>query len=493
MKYIKNIYLLIFIATGIFLQSCNNYLDVNTDPNNPSEVGIDLILPAAQTSVVIVTRGAEISTLGGFWAQYYTQSPECGQYRDIDQLNVNTDWADRIWTEAYAGGLNDLKRVYDKTENTSYRLITEVLTCYTFQILVDLFDKIPYSEALKGTEFKSPKYESGEEIYPSLLSRIDNALEAYSENPGSEVKNDIILNGDMDAWVKFANSLKFKILMRMSYSSIANNAEALNLARSGDLILNDVLFDNYQVQLNRKNPIYENEKDLQNLNCDNWRASRTLISYLDSLEDTRVSSIYIASEEDSLFNGNLQGNYSFNAAGYNDEYATSNIGPVDPSVLMSEVEVLLLMAEAEARFGSASTAKTLYDQAVTSDFSRKDVGSAASFIEAGAIYEYPEAESMEDQVKAIAYQRWIALANTQNIEAFFERNRTGYPAYNTSSTPQNLSIDEAFGMLTHHRNSVLGVGQNPKRMWFPDISVRSNSNAPAQPASLAVKVWWDKK
>lgn len=493
MRSIKRIIFILIAVVGLMLQGCDNYLDVNEDPNNPSNVSVDLVLPAAQASVVIVTRGAEISTLGGFWAQYYTQSPECQQYQDIDQLRITTDWADRLWIEAYAGGLNDLKNVYTRSDNNSYKLIAEVLSCYTFQILADLFDQIPYSEALQGSAVKSPKYDSGEEIYPDLLARLDAALAAYAEDDGGVVKNDMIFDGDMNAWVRFANSLKLKILMRMSYSSIADNTAALDVAQNADHILADVTFDNYVNQLNRKNPIYENEKDLQNLNCDNWRASRSLISYLDSLEDGRVEGIYVPSATGSLFNGNLQGNNTFAAAGPNNSFATSNINPTDPSVLMSRVEVLLLRAEAEARFGSASAAKALYDQAVTADFARRGGGSAADFIGVGGVYEYPEGGSIEDQVKAIAYQRWIAMATTQNIEGFFERNRTGYPEYLLSGRPDTLTIAQSFGKLTHHRLSSLAVGQNPKRVWFPNVSVQSNSNSPSQPASLAVKVWWDKK
>lgn len=489
MRYIKNIVFLLVVTSTAFLQSCNNYLDVNTDPNNPTEVSIDLVLPAAQISVTVFARGAEISTLGGFWAQYYTQSPDCGQHVDIDALRITTTWADRLWLEVFAGGLNDLKYIYENTDNTSYKLITEVLSCYTFQLLVDVFDKVPYSEALRGTEIKAPKYDDGEDIYVDLLRRIDDAVAAYESNPGGAVSGDVILNGDMDAWVRFANSLKLKILMRMSYSDIARNNDALLLAQTGDFILDDVEL----IYTGTANPIFANEKGAA-ISCDNWRASKSLILYLDSLEDTRISAIYNPSVAGGLFTGNLQGNNNLGGgATQNNNFSTSNIKATDPSILMSTVEVGLFRAEAEARFGSAATAKTLYDQAVSDDFAKRDAGSAADFIGVDGVYEFPEGGSTEDQVKAIAYQRWIAMANIANIEGFLERNRTGYPDYHPSGTPIELTDAERFGLLTHHARSALPVGQNPKRVWFPNISVRSNSNTPSQASSLAVKVWWDNK
>src|SRR5690606_12113431 len=124
--------------------------------------------------------------LGGMWAQYYTQSPSAGQYDDIDQYNVDTEFADRLWIELYAGALNDLEYVKDEStadEDPATFLIATVLQAYTFQYLVDVFGDVPYLEALQGNDNITPAPTPGEEIYLDQLSKIDAAVAAYEANP----------------------------------------------------------------------------------------------------------------------------------------------------------------------------------------------------------------------------------------------------------------------------------------------------------------------
>jgi len=87
----KNIFKVLFISVILISSGCNEFFDINESPNNPADVTIDLILPAAQTSVA-VTFGGSYHNLGGFWAQYYTQSPDAGQYENIGEYNVLPDF-----------------------------------------------------------------------------------------------------------------------------------------------------------------------------------------------------------------------------------------------------------------------------------------------------------------------------------------------------------------------------------------------------------------
>ena len=175
MKKISN-----YILIGVFaltLFGCEKYLDVNTDPNNPQDVTADFILPAAQTSVAI-TMGNSYFNLGGFWSQYYTQSPTASQYKKMEAYNLTTDFFDREWSEAYAGGLNDLEIIRSKSTvsgDHAYYLIATLLQAYTFQMLADLYDDIPFFDALKGVSdgTLNPKFDNGADIYPVLLERID--------------------------------------------------------------------------------------------------------------------------------------------------------------------------------------------------------------------------------------------------------------------------------------------------------------------------------
>ena len=97
------------------MRGCKDYLDINDDPNNPTDATLDLILPVGIASVGIQVGGSYLN-LGGFWSQYYTQSPDAGQYEDIDEYNITADFFDRQWTDIYAGGINDLETI--RTQST---------------------------------------------------------------------------------------------------------------------------------------------------------------------------------------------------------------------------------------------------------------------------------------------------------------------------------------------------------------------------------------
>ena len=81
MKNISKILLIIF-TVGIYT-SCQQDLDVNTDPNTPGQITPDLALASAEASLIAI-NGGELANLGGFYAQYHTQSPSAGQYDAID-------------------------------------------------------------------------------------------------------------------------------------------------------------------------------------------------------------------------------------------------------------------------------------------------------------------------------------------------------------------------------------------------------------------------
>jgi hypothetical protein len=93
--------------------------------------------------------------------------------------------------------------------------------------------------------------------------------------------------------------------------------------------------------------------------------------------------------------------------------------------------------------------------------------------ESGGVYEFPNTD-FESKLKAIITQKWIASANSESLEAFFDQNRTGYPDFLTIS-PTNVT-----------------GGKFPKRLIFPDSERKSNPNTPVQ-EPVYTRVWWDMK
>src|SRR5262245_46746949 len=93
--------------------SCEDWLDVNDSPNNPTNVAPEFVLPAAQISVA-ATVGGNFSIVGGIWSQHWTQSHVASQYKNLDSYDLQGNTFNIAWTELYAGGLNDFEDVKRK-------------------------------------------------------------------------------------------------------------------------------------------------------------------------------------------------------------------------------------------------------------------------------------------------------------------------------------------------------------------------------------------
>jgi hypothetical protein len=225
MKKIIKINILLALIT--FLSACNNYLDINTDPNNAPEGTESTTFPTGAGSVAYVL-GGQYQILGAIWAQHWTQSVGANQYADTDDYDLTTTSYDtRQFGELYSGALSDLDFVSKRAANNEswiYFLMSEVMTAYTYQLLVDFYDQVPYAEALKGAEGNlTPVYDNGDAIYDDLIKRIDNALGKNFDQPlvgGKGVvvpgNDDIIFQGDLDSWIRFANTLKLRMFIRQS-------------------------------------------------------------------------------------------------------------------------------------------------------------------------------------------------------------------------------------------------------------------------------------
>jgi len=469
---------------------CKDYLDVNTDPNNPQDVSVDFILPGAQASVA-ATFGGSFHNLGGFWAQYYTQSPTASQYKKIDAYNLTTDFYNREWTEAYAGGLNDLEIIRTKSSadgDNAYYLIATLTQSFAMQMLADLYNDIPFTEAFKGVSdgVINPKFDNGADVYPILLARIDEAVARYQDgdmgkDPGSR---DIIYGGDMDQWVRFANTLKLKMYMRMSYTSMANPAAVQALLTEDNFITENAEMTQFANEPGKQNPMYG--VDVQFLKGVNQRASRTLLWVLDSFSDPRLGAIFTPSA--SGHRGNDQGDYD-NLVVKGTDLSTPKYNALTPVYLMTVTEKDFLVAEAQVRYNGGAGAQAAYEAGIESSFALHGLSGASDLYGAGGFYEYVSGGAIETEIGQIMNQKWIALANVSNLEAFFEMNRTNYPplSANAKGTPGG------FFERTTSYTSVLPDGKTPRRLWVPEIEISRNNNAPGQVGNLYTKVWWDKK
>ena len=469
----------LLMALTLLSTSCgDDYLDINTDPNNPSDATLDLVFPAAVSSVSF-TIGGQWQILGSFWSQHWTQSTGANQYAVVDDYNIEETYYDRQYDELFAGALNDFNFVSKKaeeTENWNYYLMAEIMKAYVYQILVDLYDKVPYTEALQGGEDTTPAFDDGQAIYDDLIVKIDNALSkdrstSISPIPGAD---DLLFKGDMDSWVRFANTLKLKIFMRQSEaraSTAQAGIQALYNSGAEFLDVNAAMTDYIDVE-NFRNPYYA----VQISSAGNGRgnvdvaASNTLLDRLQDASDPRVNTIFNTPTAGGGHVGLDQGDY--NNPGFNTHSNLSQpaIGPSHPVMFISAAESKFLQAEAVVRYGVAGDAKALYEQGIEASFNMHGLTGAADLYGAGEVYEF------DGSLEAIIFQKWIAAANFNSLESHFDFLRTGYPSFFTI-TPNNVTGDIF-----------------PRRLPYTSTEISNNTenlNSIGGQKSVVERIWWD--
>ena len=106
----------------------------------------------------------------------------------------------------------------------------------------------------------------------------------------------------------------------------------------------------------------------------------------------------------------------------------------------------------------------------------------------GGSYEFT-ATTLDAALEQILMQKYVCLAHFNNIEAWFEHNRTGYPKI----SPVLAKVDTyVAGQFTSPVDNKLGENRFPKRLYYTDSEVSSNPNTPLQINDITIKVWWDK-
>ncbi len=511
-KTFNSTYSILFIFL-LLLSSCNDWLDINEDPNNPDQANEQLTLAAGISSIAYV-YGGRYQVLGALWSQHWTQSLGASQYSGLDSYDINSSTFDNNqYGELYSGALKNFEYIRIlalKKQNWNYYLIATVMQCYTFQLLADLYDEIPFSEALKGDENTiAPHFEKGRDIYDSLVVRLDFALSRDFESETVEEvgTEDLLFSGNIDRWKQFANTLKLKIYLREVYARPeAAEAGITGLFSDPDVqfLSSDAAMTQFANETGRANPLYETEIRFLG-NNPNLVMSNTLYSCLSDKGDLeRLDAMFDFPENGGGHKALIQGNYRDpeEPTGTNSaSYSKPVMSPFNPVYLMSLCESDLLQAEAIIRYDveTYSTAKDLYQEAVQASFIRllltptsdpQDIiNLAEEFYKPGQPYEFPpEGSPLEEFLETIIMQKWICLAGIQSIETFLEHNRTHFPKV---SAVAGNNDDYVPGEFTISVNNVTS-GKFPKRLIFPESEYSGNPNTPDK-KEVYENIWWDTK
>lgn len=475
-----NKYILTLFVVAFSLVSCDDVLDINEDPNNPAESTAQLTLPAAMLYSG-QTVGLDFALVSGFIVQYWTQSPEAGQYEAYDRYNYNGSQTATGWQNTWYGAMSDYQFVKEKGIEDgllNHAAIAALLQAYQFQVTVDLFGDIPFDEALQGEDGNlQPAYESAEVVYDKMIALVDEGLSMIVDGgiaPGNE---DLMLGGDMNTWRKFGNSLKLRMYMRQSEvrPDVAEaGIKAMEAAGVEFLAEGEDVFISYPGSTGNENPLYSGDVS-QNpgLGNVNISGSASVIDRMLGAADPRVDFYYDPSVNTGFQVGIVQGDGVEEELGeVRDDFSTPSManvtGASTPVYFMTGHESLFLIAEAVARGWMSGDAKSAYDRAMRAAFDFAGGHNAESFIASGGAYEY-------SGLSSIHFQKWLSMAGTQCVEGWAEWRRTDTPQLEQSSEGMAASLNGS---------------KFPRRAFYPVVELTNNPNTPAN-TNIGDPLWWD--
>jgi hypothetical protein len=211
--------------------SCESYLggDLNSDPNKPSTVPVTAQTPAIQIVMADVTGGAFSRFNSMLVQQVEGVARQWSSFNQYTGLTPNR--FDAAWENIYENILIEIKSARQKAVDNDYKHyqgVLNVMEAYSLMIATDVWDDMPYTEALEGLGNLNPKFDKQTDIYAKIYSLIDEGISLLngpsgSVTPGNE---DVLYGGDISKWIKAAHALKARGLLKdNNYTAAMSEAQ----------------------------------------------------------------------------------------------------------------------------------------------------------------------------------------------------------------------------------------------------------------------------
>jgi hypothetical protein len=479
--YIK----LLAVSIGLLIASgCSksDFLDINTDPNSPTAVTSNQILPAAQVQMAFV-MGNELQRIGAPLVQHYAGGNN--QLLEYDTYDLAGDESDNSWAQIYAT-LKDLEQIVEMAGangNHLYKGIAKLMQAYLFSQTTDIWGDIPFTNALKDIRNLKPTFDPQQEVYNGIFTMIDEAIaDLNSPNPGANpfiATADRIYGGNPALWIKMGNTLKLKLLLQIRKRDAARATSGINALIAGNILISsnaedfqlDFLSDN-----ERTHPMYD---FAYNRRAGDILMSERFIDSMQVLNDPRIPFYF-----DNNGQTDEEGNPDY--IGYDNgglttpplqaerarlgKYAVGTNGAA-PQKFLTHFQTQFILAEAALTLGTTGNAREYYKNAMQASMNKVGVSEtpANAYINQ-RLQAYDAAPTVDAKLRIIMRDKWVAQFG-MGIEAWTDWRRTGYPRLRAST-------DNVTGDIF------------PRRLPYSINELTSNANAPAQVLSI-IPVWWD--
>ena len=478
MKTIKFYILCIVGVLMLNLAGCDKFEDLNKDPNQIYQIKQSSSL----LSPILYSIGSNNLTNARNIGHTLMQYAAAGQYENDSELHryvVLNSTGSGYWGNSYRNLTNveDMINVARDNDDSNYLAVGLTLRAYIYSMLTDLFGDVPFSEANKGAEgYLQPKFDSQQEIYTAILADLKTASGLFDTQKTMDAGSDILYKGSVIRWQKFCNSLRIRLLLRISSKVNTAKAELVNIL-IGEPVLSSA-DDDALLRYTNVSPFnnpYLSERPLNFY--EQWAFCEFLVDGFNAVSDPRLV------EWGTIYKGD-GGGYKGIPSGYPQSvryqlaYMTTYRTSLQSSDLVSAFitysEVCFIKAELALNGEISGSAQGFYEDGIKASMDRwKLILPAEYLITPGVKFEGTNEEKME----LIMLQKYYNFF-LNDSQAWFEKRRTGLP---------NLPIGEA----------VQNDGKMPIRLKYP-ASVMSYNEANYKKViekmgnvdDINYRVWW---
>lgn len=518
-KYILGL-ALIFIASGLVFQSCTkNFEDINTDPYSPidSDLEADFVVigePIKEAQMNFYTFNPvwvmqlQQNLIGDVYSGYMMPpTPFAGNINNMTYALVN-GWNGFPWSVAYSSVMNPLAKsaknalVDAKYEN--FIAWGKICRVEAMHRVSDIYGPLVYSQFGLPASDGSFGYDCQEDLYSQFFTDLQEGIDVltlYANDPDLPkvfANFDLVYGGSYTKWIKFANSLRLRLAIRISNINPAlAQAEAEKSIKNsfGLLASND---ENFLVDGKLPHPL-----NTINNAWNDVRMGASMESILGGFEDPRQSAYFQTSEiEPGVFKGIRAG---IDIQAKSDYQPFSKLVDLSLVQLMTCSEVTFLKAEGALRgWDMGGTAQEFYEEGIrlsfeqygldATDYINNNVLSPMAYADpvadinnidaASAVtIKWDEADDNEMKLEKIITQKWIAMF-PDGQEAWSEFRRTGYP--------------KQFPVMENNSGGTISTEDFIKRINFVDseynanpVGVQSALDCLDGPDNGGTNLWWD--
>jgi len=520
----QTIYAAILSGLVLTTTACtDNYKEYNTNPYEANKEQMSYDAYNIRAAIVgmegyIVPVDVNMNQfmeclLGGSFGGYLADSNQGFYGKNYATYNPQQHWIQVAFNDIIPNIYKNLTQLKQVTDDPVFLSVGNIIKVAAVHRITDIYGPIPYSKIGEDGKLETA-YDTQEEVYNAMFAELDEAINTLTplKTSNFSANADKIFSGNTEKWIRFANSLKLRLAMRIVYANedlAKQKAEEVMAHEVGPMLTDDDCAFNDVAQSPFRVVMYD-------YNGGDSRVSADITSYMNGYDDPRrekyfTQSSFTQEDIDTQENGyyGLRSGIQIPPSDLCHKYTNMNIA-AGPSklLLMNAAETAFLRAEGAMRgWNMGDTAENLYNEGIRLSFQQWGAQGADLYLQDDTMkpmkyvdpanagnngtdvstitIKWDDSADMEQKLERIITQKWIANFPL-GLEAWSDYRRTGYPMLMKA--------------LSNQSGGIVDTDRMARRLPYPQREYNENTeNVQAAvsslggPDNMATPVWWDVK